>query len=314
MGSGATALDTALERAGATGEEAAAIAEDGIESAFDLEHEVSEKLRSGQWVGDCLVYVNSQNKLNYCVGGEVITLGHLDRRMYMLGYLPRDSRVFLMDKGAHVTSFTIPLSILEYQTAVVRRDFDAANSILPAVDSINEGIAKVDRTTVPELDVKMRLGTHCYHHAWHADLWYKRLPELREMKPERLTVPANAAMERFIEAMTEPEAPELTIEKLVGVYRVLIPRFIAAYTYHRNNTSEITDAPTIRSINFILQDEFDDWRDGEMLLHSLSPTPDHVRRAAEHQAALEAIMVDAGGITGPGSIGTAETTSTEGGA
>ena len=137
--------------------------------------------------------------------------------------------------------------------------------------------------TVPELDVKMRLGTHCYHHAWHADLWHKRLPELREMKPERLTVPANDAMERFIEAMTEPEAPELTIEKLVGVYRVLIPRFIAAYTYHRNNTSEITDAPTIRSINFILQDEFDDWRDGEMLLQSLITTPDHVRRAAEER-------------------------------
>ena len=85
-------------------------------------------------------------------------------------------------------------------------------------------------------------------------------------------------MERFIEAMTEPEAPELTIEKLVGVYRVLIPRFIAAYTYHRNNTSEITDAPTIRSINFILQDEFDDWRDGEMLLQSLITTLD-ARRA-----------------------------------
>ena len=33
--------------------------------------------------------------------------------------------------------------------------------------------------TVPELDVKMRLGTHCYHHAWHAELWHKRLPELR---------------------------------------------------------------------------------------------------------------------------------------
>ena len=41
--------------------------------------------------------------------------------------------------------------------------------------------------TVPELDVKMRLGTHCYHHAWHAELWHKRLPELREMNPDRLT-------------------------------------------------------------------------------------------------------------------------------
>ena len=48
--------------------------------------------------------------------------------------------------------------------------------------------------TVPELDVKMRLGTHCYHHAWHAELWHKRLPELREMNPDRLTVPANDEM------------------------------------------------------------------------------------------------------------------------
>ena len=71
--------------------------------------------------------------------------------------------------------------------------------------------------TVPELDVKMRLGTHCYHHAWHADLWHKRLPELREMNPDRLTVPPNDAMVRFVEAMTEPESAEHTIEKLVGV-------------------------------------------------------------------------------------------------
>jgi len=157
--------------------------------------------------------------------------------------------------------------------------------------------------TVPELDVKMRLGTHCYKHAWHAELWHKRLPELREMNPDRLTVPANDAMVRFIDAMTEPEAPELTIEKLVGVYRVLIPRFIAAYTYHMNNTSEITDMPTIRSIKFILQDEFDDLRDGEMLLQSLIGTPEEADRAAAHQARLEKLMVEAGGITGPGSIG-----------
>ncbi len=157
--------------------------------------------------------------------------------------------------------------------------------------------------TVPELDIKMRLGTHCYHHAWHAELWHKRLPELREMKPERLTVPANDAMERFIAAMTEPEAPELTIEKLVGVYRVLIPRFIAAYTYHMNNTSEITDAPTIRSLKHALDDEYADWVDGELMLQSLITTPAHVERAATHQAMLESIMVEAGGITGPGSIG-----------
>ena len=157
--------------------------------------------------------------------------------------------------------------------------------------------------TIPELDVKMRLGTHTYHHAWHADLFRKRLPELREMKPERLTVAPNPELEAFVDALTEPEAPELTIEKLVGVYRVLIPHKIAAYTYQMNNTSRITDAPTIRILNFILQDEFDDWRDGEMLIQSLLRSPDDAARAAAHQGRLEAMMVAAGGIAGPGTIG-----------
>jgi hypothetical protein len=157
--------------------------------------------------------------------------------------------------------------------------------------------------TVPELDVKLRLGTHCYHHAWHAELWHKRLPELREMNPERLTKPANAEIEAFMLAVTEPTAAELTIEKLVGVYRVLIPHKIAAYTYHLNNTSTVTDAPTIRTLNLILQDEMSDWRDGEMLIQSLMTSPDDAHRAATHQAMLESLMITAGGIVGPGSIG-----------
>ena len=149
--------------------------------------------------------------------------------------------------------------------------------------------------TVPELDVKLRLGTHCYHHAWHAELWHKRLPELREMNPERLTAPPNDELVAFVDAMTEPEGPELTIEKLVGVYRVLIPAKIAAYTYHLNNTSTITDAPTIRSLKFALQDEFDDWRDGEMMLQSLIQTEAELDRAIAHQAKLQKLMLAAGG-------------------
>ena len=157
--------------------------------------------------------------------------------------------------------------------------------------------------TVPELDVKMVLGRHTYHHAWHAELWHKRLPELREMNPDRLTVPANDAFVAFMDAVREPEAAELTIEKLVGVYRVLIPRLIGVYTYHLNGTSRITDAPTIRSLNFALQDDFEDWRDGEMLIQSLLDTPAKVERAARRQAALEQLYLASGGIAGPGSLG-----------
>jgi hypothetical protein len=168
--------------------------------------------------------------------------------------------------------------------------------------------------TVPELDVKTTLGRHCYHHAWHAELWVKRLPELREMRPERLIKPPNAELEAFVAALTEPEAADLTIEKLVGVYRVLLPRKIGAYTYHLNATSRITDAPTIRSLGFILDDEITDWREGEMLLQALIRTDDQAGRAACRQADLEVLMTRAGGIAGPGSLGESPTTHTVGAA
>ena len=94
-------------------------------------------------------------------------------------------------------------------------------------------------------------------------------------------------MVRFVDALTEPEAPELTIEKLVGVYRVFIPHFIAAYTFHRTTRADHrrADDPLL---DFILQDEFDDWRDGEMMIQSLIETPEEVDRARAPGRAPEA--------------------------
>jgi hypothetical protein len=147
------------------------------------------------------------------------------------------------------------------------------------------------------------LGRHTYHHAWHAELWHKRLPELREMNQERLNLPPNDAYVTFMDAIREPEAAEHTIEKLVGVYRVLMPRLIAVYTYHANGSSTITDAPTIRSLKFALQDDFEDWREGEMLIQSLCDTPAKIERAARRQAEIETLYLASGGIAGPGSLG-----------
>ncbi|EQC36489.1 hypothetical protein, variant 1 [Saprolegnia diclina VS20] len=108
---------------------------DGVEGSFELLHEMSEKVGSGTWIGDCFLYVNATGRLNYYVGGEIMTVSHLPSKMYLLGYLPRENVVFLMDKAKHVTSFTLNVVLLEYQTAVVRRDFDAANAILPRLPS-----------------------------------------------------------------------------------------------------------------------------------------------------------------------------------
>ena len=47
----------------------------------------------------------------------------------MLGYIPKDNRVYLGDKELGVVSYALQLSVLEYQTAIMRKDFDTANKV-----------------------------------------------------------------------------------------------------------------------------------------------------------------------------------------
>ena len=53
--------------------------------------------------------------------------------MYLLGYIPKDNRLYLGDKELTVVSFSLLLSVLEYQTAVMRRDFETADKVLPTI-------------------------------------------------------------------------------------------------------------------------------------------------------------------------------------
>ena len=41
--------------------------------------EVQESVKTGLWAGDCFIYTNAVNRLNYYVGGEIVTISHLDR-------------------------------------------------------------------------------------------------------------------------------------------------------------------------------------------------------------------------------------------
>ncbi|KAA3489303.1 coatomer subunit beta'-2-like [Gossypium australe] len=107
--------------------------EQGVEDAFELLHETNERVRTGIWVGDCFIYNNSSWRLNYCVGGEVTTMFHLDRPMYLLGYLASQSRVYLIDKEFNVMGYTLLLSLIEYKTLVMRGDLERANEILPSI-------------------------------------------------------------------------------------------------------------------------------------------------------------------------------------
>ena len=49
--------------------------------------------------------------------------------MYLLGYIPKDNRLYLGDKDLNVVSYSLLLSVLEYQTAVMREDFETAKQV-----------------------------------------------------------------------------------------------------------------------------------------------------------------------------------------
>ncbi len=113
--------------------------EDGIDGTFDLMYEINDTIHSGKWVGDCFIYLNNGGRLNYTVGGQVQTLVHLETsaggvtKHTILGYLAKEDRVYVVDKALNVSTYKVMLSVLEYQTAVMRGDFDSANELLPAI-------------------------------------------------------------------------------------------------------------------------------------------------------------------------------------
>jgi len=110
------------------------IEEQGIETAFELEQDVNEQVTSGCYSGEILIYTNSAARLNYYIGGQVITLTHLDstatKQLFVLGYIQKANRVYLIDKRHNIVSYELVRYVLAYQDAIVREDFRTADMLV----------------------------------------------------------------------------------------------------------------------------------------------------------------------------------------
>lgn len=121
------------------------VEDDGVEDAFEVVCDISESVRTGQWVGDCFVYTNSTNRLNYLVGDQTYTISHFDQPYYVLGYLTRDGRVYVADKDVNVISYALSVSVIEFQTLVLRGELDDAMGMLQSGDIAEDQQAKIAR-------------------------------------------------------------------------------------------------------------------------------------------------------------------------
>lgn len=146
------------------------------------------------------------------------------------------------------------------------------------------------------------LARHARHHAFHAELLRERVADASGSKGDAAK---DADVAAFLDAIAEPKGADQAIELLTGVYRVLLPRAISAYTYFvRALGADATDADQ-RWYDMILKDSFDAVRDGELLLQSLLGEGGEaaVQRSADAKARLETLILKAGGLVGPDSLG-----------
>jgi hypothetical protein len=149
---------------------------------------------------------------------------------------------------------------------------------------------------------KATLERHAKHHAYHAELLRQRVADAAGSPGDTVE---DADVAAFLDAVGEPKDGAQAVEFLTGVYRVLVPRAITAYTYFLTALGADAADADERWYGLILKDLHDGIRDGELLLQTLllEGGDDAVQRAADRRAQLEALILKAGGIVGPDSLG-----------
>ncbi len=153
--------------------------------------------------------------------------------------------------------------------------------------------------TIPEVPVKTGLGKVIWEGAKAADEFGKRLPELRCGKRAAESSEAgNQAFADFIQEIAEPETPDLTIEKLAGVFDVLKPHLVQLYERHMRETDQIADDPTIEILDEIVRKTKRHIAWGEEVLDAFCDTDAKRQRRHARQRQLLELLEKSGGVTG----------------
>src|SRR4029450_4720666 len=96
----------------------------------------------------------------------------------------------------------------------------------------------------PELDAKLLFGRHVWDCAQHADLWGRRLPELRA--PAQQSEPANDKIVPLLSLINTADGPRETVERITPIYRALKPHLATVYERPLAVANPVCEAPTGR--------------------------------------------------------------------
>ena len=155
--------------------------------------------------------------------------------------------------------------------------------------------------TVPEVPVKTGLGKITWENAQAADAFGRRLPELRcGRRAVEASEAPNQGFADFITALAAPETPDLTIEKLAGLFDVLKPHLERVYETTMRETDQIADAPTIELLDEILRKTRRHIAWGQEVLDRLCDSDAKRERRRARAKEMTELLAKCGGVTGEG--------------
>src|SRR5436190_8621110 len=149
----------------------------------------------------------------------------------------------------------------------------------------------------PELAPKLLFGRHVWDCAQHADLWGRRLPELRAAAQQ--SEPANAGVVAAWALIETAQEKDETVERITAIYRVVKPHLATVYERHLAVANPVYEPPTRRILTRCIVEERRHAAAGALVLDRLLA---HDRALADRARHWERRVLDAltaaGGVTG----------------
>ena len=121
-----------------------ATSDDGIDDAFEVVAEINETAVSGIWLKACFFYLTNQNRLSYVVKDKVMSYAFLEKSCQILGYMPTQGVLFLIDSANKIISYEVPVNFPSAITHIAEDNFDELAGDLEKIENqkFHDKIAK----------------------------------------------------------------------------------------------------------------------------------------------------------------------------